>query len=147
MKRRYREAAGGNDYILKLFSGSIVIAFLFFTIVSARAGETAGSPEVVPGIPVAGTVTMVDLGAGKCIPCKAMAPILEEVREEYKGRAAVIFIDVWEKENAEKAKAFKIRGIPTQIFYDRHGREVFRHSGFYGKKPIVAKLEELLNQP
>lgn len=113
----------------------------------ARAGDTGKGTEVVPGIPVKETVTLVDLGARTCVPCKLMAPLLEELRQEYAGRAAVIFIDVWDKANAGKAQAFKVMAIPTQIFYDRSGREVFRHQGFFDKKSMVAKLEETLARP
>ncbi|NSW84996.1 MAG: thioredoxin family protein [Syntrophobacteraceae bacterium] len=86
-------------------------------------------------------VTMVDVGADKCIPCKMMAPILDELKEEYKGKAAIVFIDVWK--NQDQAPRFKIRAIPTQIFYDRDGNEVSRHVGFMDKKSIVAMLEQL----
>ncbi|MBC7358941.1 MAG: thioredoxin family protein [Desulfacinum sp.] len=92
-------------------------------------------------IPVPGMVTLVDLGAHKCIPCKMMAPILDELKKEYDGRAAVLFIDVWE--NREAARRFGIRAIPTQIFYDKEGREVFRHVGFLNKKSIVHVLRKL----
>lgn len=84
---------------------------------------------------------MVDLGADKCIPCKAMAPILEELREEYKGKVDVVFIDVWK--NPEPGRKANVRVIPTQIFYDTSGKELFRHEGFYSKKDILAKWKEL----
>lgn len=93
-------------------------------------------------IPPAGTVAMVDLGAKSCIPCKMMAPILAELKEEYRGRAAVIFIDIWE--NPDAARRFGVQVIPTQIFYDREGREVYRHVGFLDRAPIVERLESLL---
>ena len=121
----------------------VLIAVLIFSGYSKADGATAFS-EIIPGIPVKNTVTLLDLGAKSCIPCKMMAPILEELKEEYKGRAEVIFIDVREKANKEKAKAFKIKGIPTQIFFDKQGREVYRHIGFLGNDAIVSKLEELL---
>ena len=73
-----------------------------------------------------------------------MQAILKEVKQEYKGRAEVIFINVYAQDNAGKAKALNVLAIPTQIFYDQEGREVFRHMGFIDKKAIVAKLEELL---
>lgn len=92
-------------------------------------------------IPVPGMVTMVDLGAKKCIPCKMMAPILEELQTEYKDRAAIVFLDVWV--NPEEARRFGIRAIPTQIFYDASGKEIKRHEGFLAKDAIVAELEEL----
>ncbi len=92
-------------------------------------------------IPVKDMVTMVDLGAGKCIPCKMMAPILEKLQKEYAGRAAIVFIDVWE-DRSQSAK-FGISSIPTQIFFDKSGKEIYRHEGFLEEKGIVAKLKEL----
>ncbi len=84
---------------------------------------------------------LVDLGADKCIPCKKMAPILEELKKEYSGRMDVEFIDVWKNEKA--AKEYKIKLIPTQIFYRADGKELFRHEGFFGKEDILAKWKEL----
>ena len=95
----------------------------------------------IPAVPSTGQVTMVDLGAHKCIPCKMMAPIIADLQKEYAGRAAVIFIDVWE--HREQAQRFGIRGIPTQIFYDEAGREVMRHMGFLDKASIVKTFEKL----
>jgi len=115
-------------------------------LISCTSAEQGTATQIVPGLPVENTVTMVDLGAKTCIPCKMMAPILEELKEDYKGRAAVIFIDVWEQGNKEKARAFKVMSIPTQVFYDKQGKEVYRHLGFLDKDSIVEKLEELLAQ-
>jgi len=84
---------------------------------------------------------MLDLGAKKCIPCKMMAPIIEELKEEYDGKAAILFIDVWQ--HPQEARRYRIRAIPTQIFYDKSGGEVFRHVGFMDKKSIVRVLEKL----
>jgi thioredoxin 1 len=84
---------------------------------------------------------LLDLGAGKCIPCKLMAPILEALKQEYAGIVEVEFIDVWE--NREAAERFGVETIPTQIFFDAEGRELFRHTGFYGREDILAKWEEL----
>lgn len=132
---------------MKKMLPNLLLVLVILLAGCANAADRAVGSEVVPGIPVKDTVTMVDLGAKSCIPCKMMAPILDELKEEYKGRAEVIFIDVWDKANSGKAEAFKIMAIPTQIFYDRHGKEVFRHLGFFDKKSIAAKLEELLSQP
>jgi thioredoxin 1 len=82
---------------------------------------------------------MVDLGAKSCIPCKMMAPIMEELEKEYKDRAAIVFIDVWDNPNA--APEFGIRVIPTQIFYNAEGKEMSRHEGFMDKAAIVDELE------
>jgi len=104
---------------------------------------SANDPKVtaVPPVPTPGLVTMVDLGAHKCIPCKMMAPIIAELQKEYVGRASIVFIDVWE--HREQAQRFGIRAIPTQIFYNRQGKEIKRHVGFMDKKSIVTVFEEL----
>ncbi len=78
---------------------------------------------------------LVDLGADKCIPCKMMAPVLEELKKEYKGQMEVEFIDVWK--NPQKGQDYRIRSIPTQIFYDAEGKELFRHEGYFPKEDII----------
>lgn len=109
----------------------------------AGASFSAGVSSPAPEVPVKGKVTMVDIGAKKCIPCKMMAPIMEELEKEYDatGKAAIHFIDVWE--NPDQGKRFGIRSIPTQIFYDKDGKEVYRHEGFLEKKAIVQRLEDM----
>jgi thioredoxin 1 len=84
---------------------------------------------------------LIDLGADKCIPCKLMTPIFDELRREYDGRLEVTVIDVWK--NPDAVKQYGIRGIPTQIFYDASGKELFRHVGFLSKQDILAKWKEL----
>jgi len=114
-----------------------IIIVLTLLIISPLQ-EAWSSPE----IPAKNTVTMVDLGSTSCVPCKLMEPILERLREEYKGRAAILFIDV--TKDRELARKFNIRAIPTQVFFDAAGKEVWRHAGFLEKKVIIQKLEALL---
>ncbi len=83
----------------------------------------------------------MDLGAGKCIPCKAMAPILDQLRSDYAGRLDVMFIDVWQR--PEEARAYGINMIPTQIFYGADGRELARHEGFIDREQILARWKAL----
>ena len=83
---------------------------------------------------------LVDLGAGKCIPCKLMAPILEEMKKTYAGKLEVQFIDVWL--NPDEGAKYGIKIIPTQIFYNAAGQELFRHEGFISKEDLLAKWQE-----
>jgi thioredoxin 1 len=87
-----------------------------------------------------GCPALVDLGAGKCIPCKMMAPILDEMRETFKGQLDVVFIDVWK--DAAPGRQYGVKVIPTQIFFDEDGNELFRHQGFFSREDILAKWEE-----
>ncbi|MBM9510944.1 co-chaperone YbbN [Desulfogranum marinum] len=125
---------------MKIYNNTSLILVQIVLLVSLVAGSAYASTDTQE-IPVPGMVTMVDLGAKKCIPCKMMAPVMEELEKEYAGRAAIVFIDVWEKPNA--GKKFGIRAIPTQIFYDSAGIEVLRHEGFFDKASIVAELQKL----
>jgi len=99
---------------------------------SAAEHESASKSKTLP--------RLLDLGAGKCMACKMMAPILDELREEYRGRLDVEVIDVW-KDPAAGDK-FGIRIIPTQIFFGPDGRERWRHTGFISKSDILAKWKE-----
>ena len=121
---------------LRSFVVLVNTVFLLMSVVVVYA-----EPGKPPDVPVKGMVTMVDLGAKSCIPCKMMAPIMEKLEKDYKDKAAILFIDVWK--DPDQAKRFGIRVIPTQIFYDKQGKEVFRHTGFMSEEAIVAQLKKL----
>lgn len=84
---------------------------------------------------------LLELGADRCVPCKMMQPILAELKKDYAGKVRVDFIDVWK--NPSEAQRYQVRSIPTQVFFDREGHEVFRHLGFFSKDAIVRKLKEM----
>jgi thioredoxin 1 len=84
---------------------------------------------------------LLDFGAGTCIPCKKMAPILKELTEEYKGRVDIKIIEVYQER--EMTQANRIRLIPTQVFYDSKNKEVFRHEGFMDKEAIKKVFEKM----
>ena len=122
----------------KLFGLTVLISF-FLSMSILHAQDFSMVPEK-------GKVTMVDLGAKKCIPCKMMAPIMEKLEKAYEGKADIVFIDVWE--NRDQAPRFGIRAIPTQIFFNENGEEVWRHEGFLEEKTIVDRLTEMgVQQP
>ena len=118
-------------FMAGIFCLSLLLLFAPPTALFAAATE----------VPVKGMVTMVDLGAGECIPCKMMAPILVKMEKRYAGKAAVVFLDVW-KDDAP-ARRFGIRTIPTQIFFDKDGKEVYRHEGFLSEEEIVRQLKDM----
>jgi len=85
-------------------------------------------------------VTFIELGADKCIPCKAMQPVMREIAQKYKGMIQVVFYDVWK--TPKYAKDYGIQMIPTQVFIDKNGDEIFRHVGFFAKDEIIKMLKE-----
>ncbi|HKW31041.1 MAG TPA: thioredoxin family protein [Verrucomicrobiae bacterium] len=107
----------------------------------AATSAVAADPPQTNAVATVKLPKLLDLGAGKCIPCKMMAPILDELKKEYAGKLNLEFIDVWV--NPDAAKPYGIEVIPTQIFYDADGKELFRHVGFFAKEDILAKWKEL----
>jgi thioredoxin 1 len=88
-----------------------------------------------------GKPVLVDFGANSCFPCRQMRPILKEVSTEYSEKAKVLVLDVYKFENL--ASQYKVQLIPTLVFFDSKGKEVFRHLGALDKASIVAKLKEI----
>ena len=130
----------GNLDHMKYLIAVLCILGSIFLFVSGTLGGSSGI-EKADEMPVKGMVTLIDLGATACIPCKMMAPIMVKLEKNYHGKAAIVFIDVWKDKS--QAKRFKIRAIPTQIFFDKEGKEVFRHIGFMSEKAIVEQLKKM----
>lgn len=100
-------------------------------VVKSDAGDVTAS-----GVPM-----LLDLGSDSCVACKTMEPILDELRETFEGRMDVRFVDV--RKDRTAATEYGIKLIPTQIFFDPDGKELYRHQGFYGREDILAKWAEL----
>jgi thioredoxin 1 len=123
-----------------------IIALLALAVGGVLAfKQTAGKPGrdqvSATGDAARSLPRLVDLGADKCIPCKMMAPVLEQLRGEFSGRLEVVFIDVWKDQSA--GSRYGIRVIPTQIFFDASGRELSRHEGFMSREDILSRWREL----
>ncbi len=123
---------------MKKIAAACLLALLCLASVAWASDD---STSQVNKLPVKGVVTLIDLGAASCIPCKMMAPILEELKGQYAGKAEVHFIDV--RHDRAAIDRFKLRGIPTQIFFDREGKEAYRHLGFLDKEAIVTIMAQL----
>jgi thioredoxin 1 len=116
----------------------IVLAAIAGVVVLKKSQQGAVSPlpEHTPGMP-----RLLDLGSKDCTACTMLEPVLEELRETYKGKLQVDFIDVWEHEQV--ATDYGIEIIPVQIFFDADGQELYRHQGFISAADILAKFKEL----
>lgn len=105
----------------------------------AHAELPSASSATISQALSSGKPTVIDLGARSCIPCKKMAPILESMSNEYRGKAGVLFIDVQEDQAA--AQKYRVQMIPTQIFFNAQGKEVKRHIGFIDKQGLLKELK------
>ena len=81
-----------------------------------------------------GTLVLVDFFADWCGPCKILAPILKQVKEELEDKLKIIKIDV-DKNQALSTK-FQVRGVPTMILF-KNGKQLWRQSGVLQKEQII----------
>jgi len=121
----------------------IVLLVLIVAIVIAtknKSNQTGNSHSAA--IAASGNLPkLVEFGSVSCIPCKMMAPILDELKQEYAGVFAVDFVDVQQDRTA--ISRYSIDVIPTQIFFDTDGNELYRHNGFFSKQDILNKWQQL----
>ncbi|MDZ7936466.1 MAG: thioredoxin family protein [Emticicia sp.] len=117
----------------KILLISSIITFSLLTSITGNA-QSKSSTDTKP------KVTFYELGSVRCIPCKQMQPVIKSIEEKYGSQVQVIFHDVWTPEGKEAAKRFTFEAIPTQIFEDENGKEIFRHVGFFPEKEIEKVL-------
>ncbi len=114
----------------RLIRGSIILFMSFFLFCGfCRAAE---EPEI----------TLLVLGSYKCLNCRLMEPIINDLREEYQGKVSMPYIDI--VINRDQARFYKVNRLPTLILFDRNQREVFRHQGFLDRATLVKNMEQLL---
>ena len=86
-------------------------------------------------------IKFVELGSVNCVPCKMMQPVMKAIEQKYGQQIEVIFYDVWQPDQRHYAQDYKIRVIPTQVFLDSNGNEIFRHEGFFPEEEIEEFLQ------
>lgn len=125
--------------MLTFISLSIDCRYGFAQSTTGKSKETKAADKTTAKSK-APSVTFVEIGAARCIPCKMMQPIMKEIAEEYKGQVKVVFHDVWTQQGRIDAEKYSIRVIPTQVFLDVNGKEYYRHEGYFPKEVVGYKL-------
>jgi len=87
-----------------------------------------------------GRIVLVDFWAGWCVPCKMMAPVLNDLTDEIKGKAFVGKVDVEKYQSL--AQKFNVRNIPTMVLL-RDGKEVNRFVGIKTKDFLIKQIENI----
>ncbi len=106
-------------------------------VAQSKSGAREKEPLKEPAL-----ITFIELGSVKCIPCKMMQPVMKSIEEKYGSQIDVVFYDVWTRKQSQYAQSYKIRVIPTQVFLDKKGTEVFRHEGFFPEAEIDTLLQK-----
>lgn len=112
-----------------------VVVAAAVAVISLKPGGSTNTTAPMTTSPATGIPRLLELGSDRCQACKAMAPVLDELRAAYPGKLKVDFIDVWVDKTA--VETYRVDLIPTQVYYDGAGRELGRKQGFHSRNEIV----------
>jgi len=131
MQRKFRTAI--------LVSTAFILVATFSAWAQQNDGtRSAGNPAKDPR-PL---ITFVELGSVKCVPCRQMQPVMKAIEQKYGSQIYVVFHDVWKPDQKEYISKFGVRVIPTQVFLNKDGKEIFRHEGFFPEAEIDKLLQK-----
>lgn len=113
-----------------------LLSMLLLMTACSRPDETQ-TEAVTAG---SGLPRLVDLGSESCVPCRMMQPELDVLRTTMEGSLEVVFIDVNHDRSA--ASSYRIRVIPTQVFFSPEGVELARHEGYIDAEGMLRIFRE-----
>lgn len=112
----------------------VVIVLVAFLLRAAGVAEKPAASQREAPVAMAAAPTFVELGSDRCTSCRAMIPVLEELRGAHGCHLNVQFIDVWD--DPKGGERFDVVAIPTQVLLAPDGREIARHTGFWSADAI-----------
>ena len=127
--------------MIRLLNLALVIAVFGIVSIIAQEKKSATAAKNLPPEKKP-LVTFVELGSVKCIPCRQMQPVMKAIEKKYGDQVKVVFYDVWKPDQRKYAEQYGIKLIPTQVFLDAAGKELFRHEGFYPEAEIDKLLQK-----
>ncbi|MBN2031808.1 MAG: thioredoxin family protein [Deltaproteobacteria bacterium] len=114
-----------------IYGGVLLAALWLFKAISTA--EASKGMTIEP--------TLVEFGATGCVPCDMMQPVLDNLRKKYQDRLNIVFVHVGEEQIL--GARYAIASISVQAFFNRSGKEVFRHTGFFAQAEVEEKLVEM----
>lgn len=124
-----------------------VLAFIAVALIGFRAmtggtiDTTTNTGDELNMALRSGRPVLVDFGSNSCTPCRQLRPILQEIKKEQEGKLEVLVIDV--NKHQALSGEYRIRVIPTLVFFDSRGKEMFRQQGFISKAPLMGHLKKI----
>jgi len=121
-----------------------LISIIALQLALVACGDDSPAAPSSPGVGLvqnatsSGLPTVAEFGAETCDSCREMKVVLDSVARQTQGRAHVLVIDI--TKDWSSAQFFRIQMMPTQIFFDPNGREVWRHMGKLSEAEVIARL-------
>lgn len=125
-----------NYLVLGLIVAAVVGMMMFNRVRSGNLAADLADDSIVAG----GKPVLLQLGAHWCPPCRKQLPVMVELGHE-QDAFSTAYLDV--DEHPDKARGYGVSSIPTLIFFDAEGSELFRHVGFFPKDEILTQWKQL----
>ena len=134
-----------NTTLIIVFGAvALIVLFVYFNYRRMKnAPDVANSPKVKVlsdksfNHQIKNGIILVDFWASWCMPCKMMAPVINDLAESVNGNASVGKLDV--DKNRQTAAKYKIRNIPTMVLF-KNGKEINRFVGAKSKDFLVKQI-------
>jgi thioredoxin 1 len=131
---------------VKRSRGILILIHMFVLIVAVSLWTGLCSAEEsspAPQIPVEGKITMVDFWENGCVGCMMQASAIKSLEKKYQNNDQVAIVYVNINSRAGLVAQYQIERLPTQIFYDKNGKEVYRHIGIMFESSIDSRLTKM----
>jgi thioredoxin 1 len=109
--------------------------------IAAKPTDGTNTKEEFYSALKSGKPVLVDFGSNSCLPCRQLRPILQELRQEKAGKVEILVIDVYKHQDL--SREYRVQVIPTLVFFDSNGKEVFRTQGFMPKAALLENLMKI----
>ena len=114
------------------------LVFLLAVAACAPATSPSGNLQLIDDARQSGQPTVVEFGSDSCASCRQMKIVMDAVAQRVQGRGHILVMDVIR--DASLQQPYRIQMIPTQVFFDAQGREVWRHMGPLSEAQVMARL-------
>lgn len=119
-----------------------LLVWLGFAQISRMPGQDGapGPEDRIATARASGLPVLVEFGAGSCAACREMKGVLAELEASHGDRMVILDIDYGSAEGRRVVRDYGMQAIPTQLFYDVHGRDLGRHLGALPAEAILTML-------
>ena len=117
-----------------------LLVLLCTVLAIGASAQSKNTAKDTSGTTTTQLITFIELGSVKCVPCRMMQPVMKNIEGKYGSQIKIVFYDIWKEDQKKYAQEYDIQVIPTQVFLDKNGKEVFRHEGYFPESEIDTLL-------
>jgi thioredoxin 1 len=124
---------------IAVIAATILLGAVVLTVRQSSSLMSEAPTDLVVAALSKGKPTVIEFGASRCAACREMKSVLADLAREHGDRIEVVEVDLLKRR--EYLAGYRIQLMPTQVFFDAHGREIGRNLGTITARQILAQLD------